>query len=152
MTTPVRDSAGRVVGYIDDQPNRLHCHRVLVVDDERASRDFLETVLKEEPGIRIDTASTNAHALRAIRRNRPCLVLSDIMRPDGSGMELLETLRRDLPDLPVIMVSCCCMDPSYRARARRLGAVACLSKPVSRWRLLAKVRKVLGARLAVRLP
>ncbi|MGH7829904.1 MAG: sigma-54-dependent transcriptional regulator, partial [Candidatus Binatia bacterium] len=78
--------------------------RVLVVDDDAASRELLEVrlgALKCE----VVMAADGREALSAIRRETPALVLLDLQMPGVGGMEVLRTLRRDGMDLPVIVIT-----------------------------------------------
>src|SRR3989304_1579676 len=78
--------------------------RVLIVDDDAASRELLEVRLGAlgcEGGMGAD----GREAVSAIRRETPALVLLDLQMPGVGGMEVLRTLRRDGIDLPVIVLT-----------------------------------------------
>ncbi|MBI2088345.1 MAG: sigma-54-dependent Fis family transcriptional regulator [Deltaproteobacteria bacterium] len=78
--------------------------RVLIVDDDAASRELLEvrlSALKCE----VVMAADGREALSAIRRETPALVLLDLQMPGMGGMEVLRTIRRDGIDLPVIVIT-----------------------------------------------
>ena len=78
--------------------------RVLVVDDDAASRELLEVrlhALKCE----VVLAADGREALAAIRRETPALVLLDLQMPGMGGMEVLREVRQDRIDLPVIVVT-----------------------------------------------
>jgi two-component system response regulator AtoC len=77
---------------------------VLIVDDDYALGQMLAMHF-EDGGYRVSTAETCAAALSAIRGDTPDIVLLDQQLPDGTGLDLLGTLREALPDTPVIMMT-----------------------------------------------
>src|SRR5829696_1564795 len=76
---------------------------VLIVDDESGIVDFVQMGLGRE-GIRTIAAGTAADGLRAVRTERPDLVIVDVGLPDGDGFELLTSIRA-ASDVPVIMLT-----------------------------------------------
>lgn len=77
-------------------------HKILVVEDERDIADLLRYHLKRE-GFRVVTAASGGRALREVERERPDLVLLDLMIPDGDGLEVCRRLRTapDTARLPI---------------------------------------------------
>jgi CheY-like chemotaxis protein len=67
---------------------------VLVVDDERANRDWLSGIL-EPAGFEVISASGGAQAIELARSRQPDLVLLDLMMPEVSGFDVVEALRAD---------------------------------------------------------
>ena len=78
--------------------------RVLIVDDDAASRELLEVRLSALL-CEVALASDGREALAVIRRETPVLVFLDLQMPGMNGMEVLRTLRRDAIDLPVIVIT-----------------------------------------------
>ncbi|HEX9106375.1 MAG TPA: response regulator, partial [Longimicrobiales bacterium] len=77
---------------------------VLVVDDEPAVREVLRLRI-EAWGPRVVQAGDVAEAERAMAATPPDVVVSDVVMPDASGLELLARLTRDNPGLPVILMT-----------------------------------------------
>jgi CheY-like chemotaxis protein len=77
---------------------------VLVVEDDLALRE-LERVVLEEAGYRVLAASSGPEALVAVGRQRPDIVLVDMVLPGMSGPELVEELAARGSDVPIIFVS-----------------------------------------------
>ena len=116
---------------------------VLVVDDEESYRDALTVGLSQE-GFDVIVASDGAEARAAVRRDRPDLVLLDVMLPDISGIELCRELRAER-DVPVIMVTA--RDGEIDVvLALELGAADYVSKPYRLRELVARMRAVLRRR------
>jgi len=76
--------------------------RILVVDDEKNIRTLFRDELEEE-GYDVETAGTGQDALDKVAANAPDLIVLDIRMEDMTGLEVLEQVRKDHEDLPVIM-------------------------------------------------
>lgn len=109
----------------------VHCDNpILIVDDQRDARVMLAAFLRLR-GYRALTAADGAEALDILRHHepQPCLILLDLQMPVMDG----ETFRREqLADARIshIPVMCLSAMPDAPRRARELGAVGCLVKPV----------------------
>lgn len=81
-------------------------HDVLIVDDEADIR-MAVTGLLEDEGYECRSARDSAEALEAIRKRRPSLVLLDIwlQNSEMDGLELLQLVQREHPEMPVVMIS-----------------------------------------------
>jgi DNA-binding NtrC family response regulator len=78
--------------------------RILIVDDEAGTRSALAEML-EGWGHRVEQASDGHEALRRAIDFRPDIVISDLVMPQTDGLWLLKTLKEELPDCPVVMVT-----------------------------------------------
>ena len=113
--------------------------RVLVVEDNADMRDYVRRLLA--PRYETATAADGEEALAAIRRERPDLILSDVMMPKLDGFGLLRALRSDpaLRDLPVVMLSARAGEEAS-VEGLEAGADDYLVKPFSARELLARIR------------
>jgi len=100
---------------------------VLVVDDEKAMREFL-TLLLEKQGHTVVAASDGEEALRVVAEHPIDLVISDLRMPKMDGISLLAGIRERDPDLPLIMVTAYASSEST-IQAMRLGADDYITKP-----------------------
>jgi two-component system response regulator MprA len=115
--------------------------RILVVDDEPALRDALESSLAFE-GYEVTTASDGLEALDAIAANTPDLVLLDIMMPRLDGLTTVRRLRSRGDTVPVLMLTA--RDAvGDRVTGLDVGADDYLAKPFELDELLARVRALL---------
>jgi CheY-like chemotaxis protein len=120
---------------------------ILVVDDEPDVADLFRQRFRREA--RLGTyvmhfASSGAEALdRLAREIQPTLVavLSDINMPGMDGLELLGKIKQRRPDLPVMMVTAY-GDDERRRRARELGALEFITKPVDFNQLKEQLRQL----------
>lgn len=114
--------------------------RVLVVDDDVASGDILEFLLKRD-GHLVDTVRSVRGMHHALAEHAYDLILLDVRLPDGNGVEELRSLRAD-SDVPIIMVSG--QDTTIdRVLGLESGADDYVVKPFEGRELLARVHTVL---------
>ena len=115
--------------------------RIVIADDETAVRGYLSAVLREA-GYEVIEAGDGKQALQAVRSGHVDLVITDLVMPEQEGLETIQALRRELPDLAVIAVSGA-FGGQFLKMAKMLGADAVLNKPVTPETLLAAVAKVI---------
>ena len=114
---------------------------ILVIDDEQEIRESLEQLLKLE-GYKADSASTGDEGLKRIDDGVFDLVLLDINLPDRNGLDLLQHIKRDSPEVGVIMITA--YDSSQMAfQASKQGAESYITKPWDNDKLLLEVRNAL---------
>ena len=118
---------------------------VLIADDEANIVISLEFLMQRE-GHRVSIARDGDAALEAIRRERPDLVLLDVMMPGKSGFEVCQAVRADenLARVKILMLSAKGRDTDL-AKGSALGADAYMTKPFSTRELADKVRELLDA-------
>jgi len=116
--------------------------KILVVDDVAYIRLLFQIELKDA-GYDVEVAESGPQALRRIQLSKPDLVLLDLSIPGIGGMEILEEIRRQTPNMPVIVITAHSMRENV-LKARRLGAVDFLAKPVDADELKAKVGHILS--------
>lgn len=114
---------------------------VLIVDDEPQVRDIVATYLERE-GFLVRTAQDGEEALAAIRAKRPDALVLDLMLPKINGLQVLQILREEGDDVPVIVLSARGQEHE-RVAGLDLGADDYLAKPASPREITARVRAVL---------
>ena len=120
--------------------------RILIIDDEAAIRDSLETLLTLE-GFRVDLASDGFSGLDQLTRSTYDLLLLDLALPGESGIDLLPRIKSLVPDLPVIMITAYGTVGNV-VDAIRAGASNFVQKPWDNEKLLADIRVAIGKNLA----
>lgn len=113
---------------------------ILVVDDEpkvaRLARDYLE-----KNGFRVLTAADGQSALAVARREKPDLVILDLLLPNIDGREVCRILRRE-SDVPIIMLTAL-SEEIDQVTGLEIGADDYITKPFSIRALVARVRALL---------
>ena len=127
--------------------------KVLIGDDHRIVREGLKQVLADAPDVCVVAeAQTGADVLAQVRtlggKAGLDLVLLDIAMPGTDGLEVLQTLRREHPGLPVLMLSTY-PENQYAVRCIRLGAGGYLNKSADPDDMVAAVRTVAAGGLYV---
>ena len=105
-----------------------HNIKAFIADDSLVVRERLVTMLNELAGIEIvGQAETVAEAISAIGKLQPDVVILDIHLPDGSGIDVLQTIKQDEP-APVVIVLTNYPYPAYRQKCLQAGADFFLDK------------------------
>jgi two-component system, OmpR family, response regulator len=122
----------------DREPDALSYTRVLVIEDEPGIVDFVRRGL-EAQGFAVASATDGREGERLALAESFDAVVLDLMLPGRSGMEILASLRRAKPSMPVIVLTAR-GDVEDRVAGLEAGAVDYLVKPFSLAELLARVR------------
>ncbi len=121
----------------------MNKQRILVVDDEPGNLNLLRQILKQD--YTLTFAKSGADALDNVFKQKPDLVLLDVMMPGMDGYAVCERLKEDprSSDIPVIF--CTAMsDELDQAKGFRLGAADYITKPVNPAVVLARVKTQLA--------
>lgn len=118
--------------------------RILIADDDAVIREGLRRILSKE-GFNVETVSNGHAALQRLDQQRFKLLITDLKMPGKSGLEVLESVRKCQPELPVILIT------GYAAidnavEAMKNGATDYLAKPFNNDEIIDKVKKALAAR------
>ncbi|MCD6305482.1 MAG: sigma-54-dependent Fis family transcriptional regulator, partial [Deltaproteobacteria bacterium] len=114
---------------------------VLVVDDEKSILQSLTGILSDE-GFDVLTAESGTEALEKIRELMPDLVLLDIWMPGIDGIETLQKIKEDYPNLQVVMMSGH-GSIETAVKATKIGAYDFVEKPLSIDKLLLSINNAI---------
>jgi DNA-binding NtrC family response regulator len=115
--------------------------RILIIDDERPILVTLEALLARR-GYQVDTAPTASQGLNLLKSKSPALVLLDLQLPDAEGLEMLDRIKTELPEIQVIILTA--HDSLHNAiESIKRGAYHFISKPYAPEELLSLVEKAL---------
>jgi len=119
--------------------------RLLVADDSETVLLMLQRRLEME-GYEVVTATDGVEALKRLRELRPQepdVILLDAMMPNKSGTEVLEEIRGEGSEIPVVMISAH-LDAQEPERMRKLGATDIVPKPFEWEDLIGKIEELAG--------
>jgi PAS domain S-box-containing protein len=138
LTPPEAATIDRSAPGLDQRFASTFGARIVLADDNADMREYVRQLLA--PHYRVEAAADGEQALAAIRRQRPELLLTDVMMPRRDGFELLRALRDDeqLRDVPVILLSARAGEES-RIEGLDSGADDYLVKPFAARELSARV-------------
>ncbi len=115
--------------------------KILLVDDDRALLGFLGEYLQTD-NLQVLSANSGADALRVVYRERPDIIVLDVVMPGMDGWELCARLR-ELADFPIIVLSAKSSEAD-KLRGFRLGVDDYVTKPFSFAELAARIQAVLA--------
>jgi two-component system, chemotaxis family, chemotaxis protein CheY len=118
---------------------------VLIVDDDPALRSAVSRALRSLD-CRVGEADNGVRALRAVAAAPPDLLITDLIMPDGDGVELITAVKRAYPSVRILAISGRRELGSVNLlqMSAMVGADATLAKPFSSEELLAKVAELLA--------
>lgn len=128
-------------------PDAQTHHRLLIVDDEEATRLLLARIITNDIKAEVSLAGTCEQALRLAGNYAYDAILLDLMMPGIGGYEVLREIRSSSPNMatPVIIVSVI-NDDATMARCKAAGANAYVVKPVDRRSLVHTVKAEIAGR------
>lgn len=116
--------------------------RVFIADDHAIVREGLKQILAEQRDIAVTgEAETGLDAVKLFRKSRCNVLLLDISLPDRNGIEVLKQIKKDKPELAVLMLSMHRED-QYAIRALKAGAAGYLTKQSAPRELVTAIRQV----------
>jgi LmbE family N-acetylglucosaminyl deacetylase/CheY-like chemotaxis protein len=118
-----------------------NAYRVLVVDDDPDVALYTSTVLERRGGCEVRAITDPTLARSAVDEFRPDVVVTDIEMPGMTGLQLIEQLRADQPDLPIIVMTAH-VSVDYAVGALRSQADEFLTKPIASPELISIVRRL----------
>jgi DNA-binding NtrC family response regulator len=114
--------------------------KILVVDDEPDMCQLLKRSLEPDLGCRVETASSGEAALKILEETHIDMVLADIKMPGMDGLELLELIKKDHPDLTVVMMTAFGQIETA-VEAMKKGAYDFITKPFDHDALILRLQK-----------
>ncbi|WP_438482849.1 response regulator [Oleiharenicola lentus] len=120
--------------------------KILAVDDEPELTDLMHFHLRRA-GHQVTTAANGWEAIDCVKKDKPDIILLDLMLPDLDGFGVCEILRRDplTATIPIIIVSAWA-SPDSRNLGLELGALDYITKPFSPHELVERVNRYVQAR------
>lgn len=121
----------------------------MVVEDVPNILELLTVTLKFK-GYPVISATNGEEALQRMEKERPALIITDILMPKMDGYQLVQRLRTDpkTSQIPIIILSATYVTPEDREFALKLGAACFLEKPVDTEDFLLTIAEVLTSRSA----
>ncbi len=116
---------------------------VLIIDDTPDVRHMLTETVRNA-GYIVHAVADGKRALAAFEQIAPDIVISDIIMPEGEGLETIQALHRQRPEMPIIAISGGGLvgPDSYLRCARHMGADRAFTKPLDTPMLLEAIREL----------
>jgi two-component system response regulator PilR (NtrC family) len=116
-------------------------YRILVVDDEINMLNLLKKILSKE-GYEVTTCPTAEEALEQLGRKVYDLIVADLVLPGMNGIELLKAVKKDMPNMPFILITAFASIESA-VEAMKMGAFDYLAKPFQTEEIKITIRKAI---------
>lgn len=117
--------------------------KIVVVDDSDFSRTMIIKMLKDAEFQVVGEAASAALALQVIKDKKPNVVITDIVMPEVSGIELTENINQNFDDIYVIVVSSLSQEHVV-LEAIGAGAADFIAKPISQQQLVDSLEKIIS--------
>ncbi|MCA1917787.1 MAG: response regulator [Flavobacterium piscis] len=118
--------------------------KILIVDDESTICDSVSKILSRK-GFKVENSLSADEALEKIKGNNFDLVITDIMMPKTSGLELLELVKKHYPEIDVLVITGYASIESA-VKATKLGALDYIPKPFTPDELVSRIQKAVELR------
>jgi DNA-binding NtrC family response regulator len=138
---PNQSSQGSIPAPPADAPS------LLIVDDEPANLTSLQKIFQRE-SMRVFTASGAKEAIEVVRHHRIQVVLTDLMMPGVSGLDLLRAVKEVSPDTEIVLMTAYATIETA-VQAMREGAYDFVEKPLKRLQIVKSVKKAAERHLLV---
>ena len=115
-------------------------NKILIIEDDKIIKNIIEFLLKKE-GYQIEFAEDGLVGLEKINSFLPDLIVTDIMLPYKSGLEITAYSKANFPDVPVIIISSLGKEDLTVIEAFKLGADDLIAKPFNPVELVLRVKR-----------
>lgn len=116
--------------------------RIMIADDHAIVRQGLRQIISETPDIKVmGEAETGFQAIKVVRQKVFDVMLLDISLPDRNGIEILKQIKKDQPNLAILMLSMH-TEHEFAIRALKAGAAGYLNKQSAPAQLVTAIRQV----------
>lgn len=102
--------------------------KILVIDDSGYQRSVIRQLLAAD-GHEVIEAADGVDGLAAAKREKPALILTDIVMPNMQGMEFLQKMKDDKVGIPVVVVTADIQETTLK-QCQNLGAAGLVNKPL----------------------
>jgi two-component system, OmpR family, response regulator VicR len=116
--------------------------KILIIEDDKIINNVIEFLLKKE-GYEIDIAKDGNEGLEKVVSYQPDLIITDIMLPYKSGLEVTSFVKENYPSIPLIIISALGKEDLTIIEAFKLGADDLVAKPFNPIELILRVKRLL---------
>jgi two-component system, OmpR family, response regulator len=115
---------------------------IMVVDDEETIRNLL-TEFFTSNGYRVSALQSPLEAEKAVKGDRPDLIISDLQLEESDGLDMIGRLKANLPDTPVILLTGVLFDPKVVRDLGKKGVSCYIEKTAPLGRILDEVKRLI---------
>lgn len=116
---------------------------ILMIDDEVIITTYLSHYFRNA-GYKVEVALSASDALQKVEEEKPDLILLDLVLPDSDGVQVLATLKKQHPDIPIIILTGLLLEPDILKECRAAGVDEFVTKDSTSDHLLMHVKRFIG--------
>ncbi len=116
--------------------------KISIVDDDLHILEFMATLLEQTGMIETQIYDNGRLFLNDIKKNPPDLIIIDLLMPEMSGLEVIQRLKNASIEIPILIISAV-LDRENILKARRLGVVNYITKPLKADQIISKISEIL---------
>lgn len=114
--------------------------KILLIEDDELILKMVQFKLKKE-GFQVYIARDGDSGIKAVHEHKPDMVITDVMVPFKSGLEIIYLVKKDYPQIPVIVLSALGEEENSVQQAFKLGANDFISKPFNPNELMLRINR-----------
>lgn len=114
--------------------------KILIIEDDKIIKNIIEFLLKKE-GFQMEFAEEGLDGIEKIKTFLPDIIITDIMLPFKSGLEITSFAKQNFPKVPVIIISSLGKEDLTVIEAFKLGADDLIAKPFNPIELVLRVKR-----------
>ncbi|WP_439183338.1 response regulator [Carboxylicivirga taeanensis] len=121
-------------------------HKVLVIDDSEVSLFLIKAIFSDDNTIEILTEKDSVNAVDTIRKEKPDIIILDLMMPVINGFDLLEKIKSDsaIKQIPIIVITASQDEDSYN-RAMEYGVNEYFTKPIEMKNIVNCIKRMVAS-------
>lgn len=117
--------------------------KILLIEDDKVIKKIIEFLLKKE-GYDVEIATDGEQGIKKIVSIKPDLIITDIMLPYKSGLEITSFSKTNYPEIPIIIISILGREDQTIVEAFKLGADDLIAKPFNPIELVSRVKRFMN--------
>ena len=110
--------------------NKKIMKKILIIDDETITIHIIKFILEDNPNFEIVTATDGSKAIEYLEKNIPDLIISDLVMPFKTGVEVVSYVNQKYPKVPIIVISSLAPNHTSVQEVKKLNISYYISKPL----------------------
>ena len=104
--------------------------KILIIDDDKITIHIIKFILEDNPNFEIVTATDGSKAIEYLEKNIPDLIISDLVMPFKTGVEVVSYVNQKYPKVPIIVISSLASNHTSVQEVKKLNISYYISKPL----------------------
>ena len=110
--------------------NKKIMKKILIIDDDKITIHIIKFILEDNPNFEIVTATDGSKAIEYLEKNIPDLIISDLVMPFKTGVDVVSYVNQKYPKVPIIVISSLASNHTSVQEVKKLNISYYISKPL----------------------